>query len=538
MPVEWHMADRLRATLLDRGELRLDEWRRTGQLSTVKDGPNRAIYRVQLPELDLHIKQYRPSGLRSRIREMLRANKAQREFELAAKIGERGIPTPEPVAWGLERIGLGRGAGWLVTKTIPGVSLLENMAAHEGSSNRGLDFTKQLAAFVARLHDAGVVQTDFHPGNILVDATSDSPQFALLDLHGVRLGNPCSWPERRDNLIVFNRYFMLRATRSQRLRFWRAYLAAVQSCEIPTRSQASREIERLTLVSNRRFWAARDRRSLVTNRYYRRIVRNDFRGIVVCDLSSATVEDLVRNPDAAFASRRSLLKNGRSSTVAEISVTVGARSVPAIWKRFNAVDARDQWLALIRRPPVTRSWVYGHGLRERCLPTARPLAVLHRFRNGLPREGYLLTEKIVDAAELRTWLDANPGPGALADRIAALGRLMRQLHTRGLAHRDLKAANVLTSTLPGDHRFWFIDLVGVRRLRRVSARRRAQNLARLHVSFADHPAICRTDRLRFLRAYMAWGLRGKSGWKRWWRRIDFAARTKVERNRRTGRPVF
>jgi tRNA A-37 threonylcarbamoyl transferase component Bud32 len=537
------MSDELRCTLLDRGELRLDEWRWTGQLTTIKDGPNRAIYRVQLSSLDLHIKQYRPRGFRSRIREMLRTNKAQQEFQRAAEIRSRGIATPEPLAWGLERTGFGQSAGWLITRTMPGTSLLELFSRHSRAggndgASRAYEFTQNLAAFIARLHDAGVVQTDFHPGNILVDLDSEPPRFALLDLHGVRVGEPCAWAERRENLIIFNRYFSLRASRSDRLRFWRAYVAAVCACEIPTPEQLSREIERLTLRSNRQFWTARDRRSLVSNRYFRRVSKDGLRGIVVSDLDTTTTHAILSNPDSALANSDLLIKKGRSSTVADFSASVGGRSMPAILKRFNAIDARDPWLALIRRSPVMRSWVNGHGLRERCLPTARPLAVLHRYRNGLQCESYLLTEKIVNVVELRAWLDSNPGRCTLADRIAALGRLIRQLHTRGLAHRDLKAANLLTSTSSDDHRFWFIDLVGVQRMSRIGARQRAQNLARLQVSFANHPAITRTDRVRFLRAYMAWGLRGKSGWKRWWRRIDAAALAKFERNRRSGRPIF
>ena len=40
-------------------------------------------------------------------------------------------------------------------------------------------------------------------------------------------------------------------------------------------------------------------------------------------------------------------------------------------------------------------------LRDRWLPTPRPLAMFHRLRaGGLPAEGYLLTEKVPDAVGL------------------------------------------------------------------------------------------------------------------------------------------
>ena len=46
------------------------------------------------------------------------------------------------------------------------------------------------------------------------------------------------------------------------------------------------------------------------------------------------------------------------------------------------------------------SYVMGHGLRLRGLPTPRPLAVWHRTRLGLPCAGHLLAEMVPGALEL------------------------------------------------------------------------------------------------------------------------------------------
>jgi hypothetical protein len=189
--------------------------------------------------------------------------------------------------------------------------------------------------------------------------------------------------------------------------------------------------------------------------------------------------------------------------------------------------------------------------------------VWHRQRHGLRREGYLLTEKVPDALDLlafldrlesRPWAERRDVLRRLIDQVAGLIRL---LHARHLSHRDLKAANLLVSTerwavsakgvkelgapadlLEGSNpQVWFIDLVGVRRHAKLRRRRRLQNLARLHASFHQHSALTRTDKLRFLRVYLCWGLRGRRGWKRWWRQIEQATQAKVERNLRKGRPL-
>ena len=135
----------------------------------------------------------------------------------------------------------------------------------------------------------------------------------------------------------------------------------------------------------------------------------------------------------------------------------------------------------------------------------------------------------------------------LIDQIA---RLVRALHQRHLSHRDLKAANLLIapaeqqsgtshgatedSAIP---RPWLIDLVGVSRHRKLGRWRRLQNLCRLNASFHQSRVVTRTDRLRFLRVYLQWGLRGKGGWKRWWQQIEKATQAKVARNLRNGRPL-
>ena len=105
----------------------------------------------------------------------------------------------------------------------------------------------------------------------------------------------------------------------------------------------------------------------------------------------------------------------------------------------------------------------------------------------------------VAAGPRRAWFDS-------------LGRLIRQMHEKQVAHRDLKAANILMS---GDAPV-LIDLVGVVPGTPVGRRLRMKNLARLNASFLHSPNVTRTDRLRFLRAYLAWGLHGRAGWKDWW----------------------
>jgi len=199
----------------------------------------------------------------------------------------------------------------------------------------------------------------------------------------------------------------------------------------------------------------------------------------------------------------------------------------AILKRFRLKKRLASLRNLFRRSPALRSWVNGHALLDRGLPTARPLAVLHRRRYGLPAEGYVLFEVVEGAVALPdavTRFDRR----ALADR---LGRLLRAVHDRQVSHKDLKAPNILV-TPAGDP--VLIDLVGVTTGRPVPELQRIRELTRLAASFVDSPAVTRTDRLRVLRAYLP---ANRGDWKKWWTRIAVAVRAKVRRNANLGRPL-
>ena len=88
-----------------------------------------------------------------------------------------------------------------------------------------------------------------------------------------------------------------------------------------------------------------------------------------------------------------------------------------------------------------------------------------------------------------------------------------------------------------DARVWFIDLVGVRIHRRLSRRRRVQNLARLNASSLGNAAVSNADRLRLLLLYLNRAVQGGGDWKSWWREVARVTRAKVARNLQNGRPL-
>lgn len=578
--------DRTRAQLFGPEGLRLTEWLASGAARAIKHNNSRTVYHVVLPGLDFYLKHYRVADRRARLREMVRPSKARMEYERILGVAARGVPTLVPLGLGETCAEGPRRASYLATRTIASAQplhlFLETTFLEQAPRTRSR-FRQRLAValgqLLARMHQAGITHHDLHPGNLLLQLGPDgTPGLYLIDLHDVHLGAPLDWPTRRANLVLLNRWFSLRAERADRLRFWHAYeaergvgpsRACGRRASLPREvvhhraREVVRDLERRTLASNLRFWRGLDGRCLGDNRYFRRLATDALVGHAVTDLDPAALAPLLEDPDAPFARKDVIVhKDSPNSSVVEFDLTGPDGPRRVIYKRFAVANWTDPLIALLRPTPALRSYVLGHAFRQRCLPTPRPLAVWHRVRYGLRQEGYLLTEKVPEAVDLLghverlAALPAGERLRALRGFLDEIARLVSRLHRRHLSHRDLKAANLLVSpqawfvssrglvsrAVPplSSHltgHVWFIDLVGARRYPRLRRSRRLQNLARLHASFHNHPALTRTDKLRFLRAYLHCGLCGRFGWKRWWRQVQEATEAKVEQNRRRGRPL-
>ena len=213
----------------------IDAWIANGAAAVVKANPARTVYRVVLPGATVFVKHCKINGSRAWAREAIRPPKARLEFDNALALRERGVPAVEPLAWGTADSHW-PGESFLITHaltaTVPFLHCLEHVlptlpqVEHRAVRRQ---VARAFGEFLAKLHDAGITHPDPHPGNLLVEMPPNRvPQFALIDLHAVCVGSPLAWRESRNNLVLFNRWFQIRASRADRARFWHAYRPPAQ----------------------------------------------------------------------------------------------------------------------------------------------------------------------------------------------------------------------------------------------------------------------------------------------------------------------
>ena len=555
----WVRAD-WSSALLDQGRLRLDEWKRSGRLTIVKRGPHRVVYRADLPEGSVYVKHFLVPNFRAKARQWFRSGKGRNEGRRAAKLEAIGVPTITPVALGERRVRKLLFENFLVTEEIPNTLPLDEFVerrlplmspARRGRLRRDLAVT--LADLTARLHDAGFVHKDFHPGNLLIHlGPDDSLRLAVIDLDALRQIRDLGWGDVRENLALLNHYFWTRCNRSDRYRFLQAYLQARRQPGAPGIRDLARAVEKSTRVWAERLWKRWGRRCWGRNKYFFTDRNATGRAIASRDLDPATVRSLLADPEALIRAEGSvILKDSRTALVAETTIPVKGRPTRVILKRFNSKKLLEGLLNRVRTSRGGRAWQAGQHLKSRGIATPDNLAYLVVAPRGLrgwfgARREYLVQIKAEPAVTLGDYAKEILPHYPEADRrrqiealTLALARTLRTLHDRSLSNRDMKAANILILGDPAADEpiLSLIDLVGVQVRHPLPAGRRLQNLARLQISLSDVPGRTRTDSLRFLRTYLPWGLSARNDWKGIWRRIDRLIDSKEERNRRRGRPL-
>ncbi len=512
----------------------------------MKQNPVRTVYFGRWSGREVFLKHYHARSTIRRLRSLLRGSDAEREARFSRYLNSRGVATPEVLGCGSQG-----GLSWLVTAAVSAEPADQWHRRQERLGCEGTQAIRQatmaLAEMVARMHAAGVIHGDLHCGNILIRTDSGAPQPVLTDLHRVRRCLRLSRRARAANLaqLCFDRSPF--TTRTQRLRFLAHYLAASGASGSLRGWQGM--LEQFTRAHAHRQYAKRDRRILRGGRYFSRIrLLGGWRGHVVLALknppagSAAGMATLTADewrralgrPEALLTGDAELIKDSPSSHVVRRRLTVGDCRLDVFIKRPRRKYVRRLFTECWRHSRAVRAFKLGHTLLNRRIPTAVPLVALERRAGPMLLDSILITEA-VDASPLYQFLNTYLGPSGQAEETLSpaqryrlgrripwrIGRLVQCLHDHGLAHRDLKAGNLLVRWLPGQEvELVLLDLEGLSRWRLLSVRRRFKGLMRLNVSLLECAAVNQAGRLRLLLGYLHRPGCGHVDFKPYWRALE------------------
>ncbi len=526
----------------------------------VKQNLARSVWRARIGEQTYYLKYYMTGGWLDHLKAWVRGPACQAEWRSGLFAFGAGIDVVPPAGFADKLRAFGHPCALLVTEALEPTTPLNEFWAtlqtDEDDQRRRADtaqLIETLAELIARAHQSGFEHTDMHAENILVQRVGPRRYRAVfVDLHSARLDTPISDRAVLRNLAQLNQWFRRHASIGDRLRFLRAYLRWRGEFEhtLPHGRAMHTSFESIIPALARaaerhaaRLCAQRDRRALRNGRYFGKLRTGSgwrARVFLACkrpradshasrlQLSREWWRAQLSNPLRWFtADGAEDCKNSHSAQVRRAVLVVDRQtSLPVIIKRPLA---RDWWRRLRMLLPPSRSmrgWRIGNALLHRDQAAARPLAVLEKRIGPLVLDSVLLTEALPGACDLEAHLTRQHGALAPGDWFRhkrslceALVRHIRQFERRGFAHLDCKAGNILVAPHPRQKLLW-IDMDGVRRVRRLTRRQRLRALSRLHVSLLSVPGLTRTDSGRFLKAYCYTYGGNIDAWRGLWRELE------------------
>jgi tRNA A-37 threonylcarbamoyl transferase component Bud32 len=547
----------------------------------VKQNVSRTVFRLDAPGGECYyFKRFHSPTRLHRLERLLGRSDAMTEMAFSQYLSQCGLPVPRVLAACCRS-----GEEWMISQGLSPADSLDHWHAEQLAAGNHAAIRRAvgaLAQIVGRMHACGVIHRDLHCGNILI-RNNDPADLVLMDLHRMQRRRKLSRRSRAANIAQIFCDRFLWTTRTERLLFLREYLR-VSGAEGSLRGWV-RLIEPLAERHSRRLNAQRERRIFANNRYFSSLEVGGCQAHVVLAsrrrVPGSSAVDLVFTPDdwrAALADPAGLLhapdaevtKDSASSRVVRRQLRVGPHTVDVYIKRSHRKRA-VRWLTDLFRPSRSlRAFRMGHALLARHIPTALPLAALERRVGPFLVDSILITETVGNSLPLSKFLNrylpaASDGEGASAANgplaryvLWQLGRLIRQMHQAGFAHRDLKGGNLLvhwdeTRAAAGRPdgggqmpEIVMVDLDGMRTVRHVSRRLEFRGLMRLNVSVLECPGVNHAGRLRMLMGYLRRPGSGHINFKPYWRllqqwsgrkiRKQIASRRRRQKVKRKGGP--
>lgn len=166
-------------------------------------------------------------------------------------------------------------------------------------------------------------------------------------------------------------------------------------------------------------------------------------------------------------------------------------------------------------------------LSKKGIDTPEPLAYV-RFKTG-PNKGKELffTRWIDDSVTMGHYLEnffSLPKNSHWLDRkrkiIAETAKLLRELHSTGIYHRDLNRENILVREKGDNLELFLIDSDDIRTAFRVSSKRIFKNIDKINRYILNKRDLSITDRMRFLKAYLGDRANDRKTLRKYWKDIE------------------
>lgn len=165
------------------------------------DGKRNKIKLFELNDCIINIKSFKAPNLINKIvYNYFRKSKARRSFEFATSLLEKGIGTPQPIAYFENNDFIGLKDSYYVSEHLDCDLTFRELVEILDYPDH-LNILKQFTQFCYLLHEKGIEFLDHSPGNTLIKKTAEGDySFYLVDLNRMSFHSEMSFDSRMKNL--------------------------------------------------------------------------------------------------------------------------------------------------------------------------------------------------------------------------------------------------------------------------------------------------------------------------------------------------
>ncbi len=293
---------------------------------------------------------------------------------------------------------------------------------------------RQLLQTVARHHQAGLLQTDLHLKNFLVEKhAGQADVIYTLDGDGIR--RLSSWFRQRQQLrnlaTLFSKMDVLDDS-------WIAGLYAEYCSQLGLASSPEAEASVWSLTQ-------KIRHQVVTGYADTKVFRNctdvkvtqSFRRFVAVAANFNVDNQSLASLDQFLADAQRNIKNGNTCTIAK--ALLATQSV--VIKRYNIKNFWHGLNRAFRTSRAAKSWANAHRLIISNIATAKPLALFEERFGCLRRRAYYLSA-YVDAPDVKQLFESAIAADDKAIAARNVAALFYKLYLLRYTHGDCKASNI------------------------------------------------------------------------------------------------
>lgn len=160
-----------------------DQFEKSGEV--IYKGRNELRVYTTVNAIQVNVKRYKkPIWLNRIIYTFFRPTKAERAYQNALRVIEKGFETPTPIAYIEKKSGGLFLEGYFISLQCPYPYTFRKFGEEQLPGNEAV--LANFARYTARLHDSQILHLDYSPGNILFDNMSGEARFSLLDINRMK----------------------------------------------------------------------------------------------------------------------------------------------------------------------------------------------------------------------------------------------------------------------------------------------------------------------------------------------------------------